>query len=95
MIQVWDKIYFTEGVVYAQVTVMGENVDQGLFPAFWFLGNLGRNMYGSSSEHVCPFSTTEWTDYTEGTQHISGCTKVQHYLLATGVWRGAPGVGIF
>ena len=52
-------------------------------------------MYVSLSKHVWTFSETECTDYTEGTQRISSCTKVQHYGRTPGVGRGAPDVDIF
>ena len=95
MIQGWVKSCFTRSVVDPKISPPVIHDSDVLWPALWFLGKLVRHTYVGSSEHLRSFSATECTDYTEGTQRISGCTKVQHYRLTLGVGRGALEVHIF
>ena len=79
----------------AHVTLTGRHDVVGIWTLFWLIGDILRHTYVGSSEHVWPFSATECTDYTEGTQLIIGCNKVQHYGLTPGVGRGDTELDIF
>ena len=48
MISTWNKFCFTGGLVEASVMLPGYNNVQGLWPAIWAMGNLGRAGYGAS-----------------------------------------------
>ena len=48
MMSTWNKFCFTGGLVEASVMLPGFNNIQGLWPAIWAMGNLGRAGYGAS-----------------------------------------------
>ena len=48
MLSSWNKFCFTGGLIVANVSLPGANNVQGLWPAIWTLGNLGRAGYGST-----------------------------------------------
>ncbi|KAL7285393.1 hypothetical protein ACG7TL_000488 [Trametes sanguinea] len=48
MMSTWNKFCFTGGLVEARVMLPGFNNVQGLWPAIWAMGNLGRAGYGAS-----------------------------------------------
>ena len=48
MMSTWNKFCFTGGMVLASVVLPGMNNIQGLWPAIWTMGNLGRAGYGAS-----------------------------------------------
>jgi beta-glucan synthesis-associated protein KRE6 len=48
MMSSWNKFCFTGGLVEARVMLPGANNIQGLWPAIWAMGNLGRAGYGAS-----------------------------------------------
>lgn len=48
MISTWNKFCFTGGLVEVSVMLPGANNVQGLWPAVWAMGNLGRAGYGAT-----------------------------------------------
>lgn len=52
----WNSFCFTGGIVEAAVTLPGSPNVQGLWPAFWTLGNLGRVGYGATTDGLWPYS---------------------------------------
>lgn len=56
MMQTWNKFCFTGGYIEASVTLPGANDIQGLWPAIWTLGNLGRAGYGASLDGMWPYT---------------------------------------
>lgn len=48
MMSTWNKFCFTGGLIEASVRLPGVNDIQGLWPAVWTMGNLGRAGYGAS-----------------------------------------------
>jgi hypothetical protein len=95
MMQSWNKVCFTGGIIEAEVIMPGKHNVGGLWPAFWMLGNLARHTYVGSSEHIWPWSATTCTKKSFDSQLFSGCDSVAHYGMETGVGRGAPEIDIF
>jgi beta-glucanase (GH16 family) len=56
MIQSWNKMCYTGGMLEVSVTLPGSNNVAGLWPAVWSMGNLGRAGYGASLEGMWPYS---------------------------------------
>ena len=56
MIQTWNKFCFTGGYVIANVSLPGVSNVQGLWPALWMMGNLGRAGYGATTDGLWPYS---------------------------------------
>ncbi|KAF8890771.1 beta-glucan synthesis-associated protein SKN1 [Infundibulicybe gibba] len=56
MIQSWNKFCFTGGLIEAAVTLPGANNINGLWPAIWTMGNLGRAGFGASLEGLWPYT---------------------------------------
>ena len=50
MMSTWNKFCFTGGLVETSVMLPGFNNVQGLWPAVWAMGNLGRAGYGATLE---------------------------------------------
>ncbi|KAJ7218060.1 beta-glucan synthesis-associated [Mycena pura] len=51
-----NKFCFTGGYIEASVRLPGVNNVQGLWPALWTMGNLGRAGYGASLEGMWPYT---------------------------------------
>lgn len=56
MLQSWNKFCFTGGIIVASVQLPGSPRIEGLWPALWTMGNLGRAGYGASLEGMWPYS---------------------------------------
>ncbi|KAF7315656.1 hypothetical protein MIND_00081100 [Mycena indigotica] len=56
MLSTWNKFCFTGGYIETSVRLPGLNNIQGLWPAVWTMGNLGRAGYGASLEGMWPYS---------------------------------------
>lgn len=56
MLQSWNKFCFTGGILEASIRLPGQSDVQGLWPALWTLGNLGRAGYGATLEGLWPYS---------------------------------------
>ena len=55
MMSTWNKFCFTGGLVEARVMLPGFNNVQGLWPAIWAMGNLGRAGYGASLDGMVKY----------------------------------------
>ncbi|KAJ7120738.1 beta-glucan synthesis-associated protein-domain-containing protein [Mycena crocata] len=56
LISTWNKFCFTGGLIVSAVTLPGTNNVQGLWPAIWTMGNLGRAGFGASLEGMWPYT---------------------------------------
>lgn len=56
LIQGWNKFCFQGGRVEAKIRLPGSPTVNGLWPAFWTMGNLGRVGYGGTLEGTWPYS---------------------------------------
>ncbi|KAG9047513.1 hypothetical protein FS837_002098 [Tulasnella sp. UAMH 9824] len=56
MMQTWNKFCFTGGLLEVSVMLPGANDVQGLWPAVWTMGNLGRAGFGASLDGMWPYS---------------------------------------
>jgi beta-glucanase (GH16 family) len=52
----WNKFCFTGGLLEAAVTLPGRPDVEGIWPAVWTMGNLGRAGFGASLEGLWPYS---------------------------------------
>jgi len=95
MLQGWNKVCFTGGIVEAEVQLPGKHDVGGLWPAFWLLGNMARHTYVGSTNHVWPWSSNACSEKALNAQRINGCMKSQHYGLQKEFGRGAPEIDIF
>ena len=55
MMSTWNSFCFTGGLIEASVRLPGVNDIQGLWPAVWTMGNLGRAGYGASLDGMVSF----------------------------------------
>ncbi|KAI0375114.1 glycoside hydrolase family 16 protein [Pilatotrama ljubarskyi] len=72
MMSTWNKFCFTGGLVEARVMLPGYNNVQGLWPAIWAMGNLGRAGYGASLEGMWPYTYDACDVGTAPNQTING-----------------------
>lgn len=56
MITTWNKFCFTTGIVEVSVSLPGDGVTPGFWPAVWTMGNLGRAGYGATTEGMWPYT---------------------------------------
>lgn len=56
MLQSWNKLCFTGGLVVASIQLPGVAGMNGVRSAFWMMGNLGRVGHGASLQGVWPYS---------------------------------------
>ncbi|PKI84848.1 hypothetical protein MVES_001058 [Malassezia vespertilionis] len=56
MLQSWNKFCFRGGIITGRIQLPGFRNVQGLWPAFWLMGNLGRAGYGATLEGTWPYS---------------------------------------
>jgi beta-glucan synthesis-associated protein KRE6 len=56
MVSTWNKFCFTGGLVVASVVLPGRSTVEGLWPAIWAMGNLGRAGYGASLDGMWPYT---------------------------------------
>ncbi|KAI0036144.1 glycoside hydrolase family 16 protein [Vararia minispora EC-137] len=56
MLQSWNMMCFTGGLIEASVMLPGAPDVQGLWPAMWMMGNLGRAGYGATTDGLWPYS---------------------------------------
>ncbi|EMD40941.1 glycoside hydrolase family 16 protein [Gelatoporia subvermispora B] len=72
LLSTWNKFCFTGGYIEANVSLPGLNNIQGLWPAIWTMGNLGRAGYGASLEGNWPYSYDACDVGTVQNQSING-----------------------
>ncbi|KAI8990543.1 glycoside hydrolase family 16 protein [Trametes punicea] len=68
----WNKFCFTGGLVEARVMLPGFSNVQGLWPAIWAMGNLGRAGYGASLDGMWPYTYDACDVGTAPNQTING-----------------------
>jgi beta-glucanase (GH16 family) len=56
MLQTWNKFCFSEGVIEMSGQLPGSASQNGLWPAFWLMGNLGRATIEATTNKVWPWS---------------------------------------
>ena len=52
MVQSWNQMCFTGGIIEARVLLPGDATTPGFWPAFWMMGNLGRAGLVDSTDGV-------------------------------------------
>ncbi|OCH92193.1 beta-glucan synthesis-associated [Obba rivulosa] len=72
LLSTWNKFCFTGGYIEANVSLPGVNNVQGLWPAIWTMGNLGRAGYGATLEGNWPYSYDACDVGTVKNQSING-----------------------
>jgi len=56
MLQSWNKLCFTTGILEASISLPGDGVTPGFWPGFWSMGNLGRPGYGATTDGTWPYT---------------------------------------
>ncbi|CCH46325.1 Beta-glucan synthesis-associated protein [Wickerhamomyces ciferrii] len=106
MVQSWNKLCFTEGILEISAKLPGSASAAGLWPGLWTLGNLARAGYMASTEGVWPYSYDECDagitanqSSNDGISQLPGqklnkctCKGEDHPNRGTG--RGAPEVDL-
>lgn len=106
MIQSWNKICFTQGLIEFSVMLPHYGNNSGLWPGLWTLGNLARPGYMATSEGVWPYSynscdvgitanqsSFDGISFLPG-QRLNSCTCVGEDHPNMGTGRGAPEIDI-
>lgn len=106
MVQSWNKLCFTQGMIVASASLPGYGNVSGLWPGLWTLGNLARPGYLATSEGVWPYtydscdagitanqSSPDGISYLPG-QKLNGCTCPGEDHPNRGTGRGAPEIDI-
>jgi hypothetical protein len=93
MLQTWNKMCFTGGFIELKAKMPGSSEQEGLWPAFWMMGNLGRATFKPSTDRMwpfnydqCPSSADRRANQYYSVQELSKCTL--------GKGRGAPEIDI-
>lgn len=106
MLQSWNKLCFTQGMIVASAQLPHYGNISGLWPGMWTMGNLGRPGYLATTEGVWPYtydscdagitanqSSPDGISYLPG-QKLNKCTCPGEDHPNTGVGRGAPEIDI-
>ncbi|CAH2355811.1 beta-glucan synthesis-associated protein Kre6p [[Candida] railenensis] len=106
MIQSWNKLCYTQGLIRVSASLPYYGNVSGLWPGLWSMGNLGRPGYMSTTEGVWPYtydscdagitpnqSSPDGISYLPG-QKLNVCTCKGQDHPNTGVGRGAPEIDI-
>ncbi|RKP32454.1 beta-glucan synthesis-associated [Metschnikowia bicuspidata] len=106
MLQSWNKLCFSQGMIIISANLPGYGSVSGLWPGLWTLGNLARPGHLATSEGVWPYtydscdagitanqSSPDGISYLPG-QRLNACTcsGEDHPNMGTG--RGAPEIDI-
>jgi beta-glucanase (GH16 family) len=102
MVQSWNQMCFTQGILEVSALLPGSGSVPGLWPGIWTLGNLGRAGYMATTEGLWPYSynecdagitanqsSTDGISYLVG-QRLNSCTCPGQDHPNTGTGRGAP-----
>ncbi|CUM57774.1 unnamed protein product [Debaryomyces tyrocola] len=102
MVQSWNKMCFTQGLLEISARLPGYGNISGLWPGLWTMGNLGRPGYMASTEGVWPYtydscdagitanqSSPDGISYLPG-QRLNKCTCSGEDHPSPGKGRGAP-----
>lgn len=106
MVQSWNKLCFTQGLIVTSASLPGYGNVSGLWPGLWTLGNLARPGYLATSEGVWPYtydscdagitanqSSPDGISYLPG-QKLNSCTCPGEDHPNRGTGRGAPEIDI-
>lgn len=106
MLQSWNKLCFTEGLIQVSALLPNYGSKSGLWPGLWTMGNLGRPGYLASTEGVWPYtyascdagitpnqSSPDGISYLPG-QRLNSCTCKGEDHPNRGTGRGAPEIDI-
>lgn len=106
MLQSWNKMCFTEGVIEVSVRLPHYGNITGLWPGIWTMGNLGRPGYMATTEGVWPYSyeacdagitanqsSPDGISYLPG-QKLNSCTCKGEDHPNRGTGRGAPEIDV-
>ncbi|CCD23627.1 beta-glucan synthesis-associated protein KRE6 NDAI_0B05950 [Naumovozyma dairenensis CBS 421] len=106
MIQSWNKLCFTQGIIEISANLPNYGRVTGLWPGLWTMGNLARPGFLASTEGVWPYSyescdagitpnqsSPDGISYLPG-QKLSACTCDGEDHPNPGVGRGAPEIDI-
>lgn len=106
MVQSWNKLCFTQGMIVISALLPNYGNITGLWPGLWTMGNLGRPGYLSTTEGVWPYSydscdagitanqsSADGISYLPG-QKLNVCTCPGGDHPNTGTARGAPEIDI-
>eukprot|EP00966_Prymnesium_polylepis_P008664 199854-Prymnesium_polylepis.1 len=103
MIQSWNKFCFQEGVVELSARMPGPHGSQeGLWPGFWMMGNLGRATFERSTDGFWPWIFDECVPWDHEdcdanqctSQKVSACMADPGYGFNPYQGRGAPEIDI-
>lgn len=102
MLQSWNKMCFTQGILEISARLPNYGSVTGLWPGLWTMGNLGRPGYLSTTDGVWPYtydscdagitpnqSSPDGISYLPG-QRLNVCTCKGQDHPNPGVGRGAP-----
>ncbi|KAF3911419.1 hypothetical protein ABW20_dc0103603 [Dactylellina cionopaga] len=108
MLQSWNKMCFSGGIIEASVSLPGRGDVSGFWPGFWTMGNLGRPGYLASTEGMWPYSYHDGCDAgitanqssTDGISglpgmRLPGCTCKGEDHPTPGKARSAPEIDVF
>lgn len=106
MVQSWNKMCFTQGLIEISARMPNYGNVSGLWPGLWTMGNLGRPGYMASTEGVWPYtydscdagitanqSSPDGISYLPG-QKLNSCTCKGEDHPNIGVGRGAPEIDL-
>ena len=107
MLQSWNKMCFTGGMLEASISLPGRGDTVGFWPGFWSMGNLGRPGYASSTDGMWPYSYDDVCDAgitpnqssTDGMNWLPGmrlpaCTCTNEDHPSPGKSRSAPEIDV-
>lgn len=102
MIQSWNKMCFTGGVLEMRIKLPGHADSGGIWPAAWLMGNLARGTWMESTSFQWPWSYNKCRKDSViegldpfGKQEINACDPNPGYGMHPHQGRGAPEIDIF
>lgn len=106
MVQSWNKLCFTQGMIFVSANLPNYGNVTGLWPGLWTMGNLARPGYLATSDGVWPYtydscdagitanqSSPDGISYLPG-QRLNVCTCKGEDHPNRGTGRGAPEIDI-
>lgn len=72
----WNRFCFTGGYIETAISLPGNTLVAGLWPAAWTMGNLGRAGYGGSLDGLWPYTYDSCDEGTLKNQTLNGLPKL-------------------
>ncbi|KAL8690369.1 MAG: hypothetical protein Q9218_004164 [Villophora microphyllina] len=108
MLQSWNQMCFTGGILEASISLPGNGETVGFWPGFWAMGNLGRPGYAATTDGMWPYSynddkcdagITANQSQTDGLSYLPGmrlpsCTCAGEDHPSPGKSRSAPEIDV-